>query len=229
MGELTALWHTSQPGQRNIVSLLNFFQSAGGDFLFIVLPYVAGGDLLDYLNTHHRHVGLPEGDAKQLLRQAVHGLLYLKDKGLAHGDLSPENLALDGYGNVVVLDLGMCRVLPARGISHPTCFKGKRAYAPIETFRQWRHDPLAADVFCLGATFFTLLRSQYFWVSDGPRVVSVQDVAHRVDICRTQGQAELSKEAKDLLCGMLHPDYTRRPTLEQILCHPWLQEEQITN
>jgi serine/threonine protein kinase len=227
MGELTALWHTSQPGHRNVVRLLNFFQSAGGKYLYIVLPYVAGGDLLGYRHRLYRHVGLPEAEAKVMMRQTIHGLLYLKDKGLAHGDLSPENLALDGYGNVVVLDLGMCRVVPpSRPLPlDPTDFRGKRAYAPIETWDERRFDPWAADVFSLGATFFELLRCTGVWERDRPQDVPVDTLFHRIRTSRRGGQAELSEEAKDLLCAMLHPDYTQRPTLKQILCHPWLQEE----
>jgi serine/threonine protein kinase len=205
------------------VRVLNYFQSAGGQRLFVVQPYVAGGDLLDYFNTTCCGKGLPEPQAKGLLRQAVEGLQYLKLHHVAHGDLSPENLALDGSGNVVVLDLGMCRVVPPSVELLPAArFRGKHAYAPLETFKGQRFDPWAADVFSLGATLFVLLCGEKFWAA--PVDFRDSHLHARIERASRRRQVPLSTEARHLLGCMLHPEPHQRPTLDAILGHAWLQE-----
>jgi serine/threonine protein kinase len=221
MGELAALLYLSESGHDHVIRVLNYFQSRGGHHFYVVLPYVAGGDLLDKMNDCYSR-GLPEDLARGVTRQAVLALLYLKAKHLAHGDLSPENLALDAQGNVVLLDLGMCRIVPPGTTLLAPDPRGKDSYMALEVYKRQHFDPWAADVFSLGATLFTLLCQKPFW--DTPEPYTAANVTAHLTNKERRRQVPLSAEAKDLLCAMLHPNPQQRPTLRDMLAHPWLQE-----
>lgn len=62
-----------------------------------------------------RHHHVMEFDARLIIRQVVHGLAYLHDKGIVHRDLKPENLLLAysprvPYHRIMLADFGASAV-----------------------------------------------------------------------------------------------------------------------
>ena len=49
------------------------------------------------------------------------GVRHLHSLGLAHNDLNPSNVALDGDGNPIILDFGSCKKFGEELISGGTC------------------------------------------------------------------------------------------------------------
>jgi len=69
----------------NVIHLLDCMQDE--DSVYLVLPYLAGGDLFSYLDSKNG-MGLPEEEAKRYFKQMVRGLLFMKQTiGLAHHDV----------------------------------------------------------------------------------------------------------------------------------------------
>ena len=99
----------------NVIHLLDCMQD--DDHVYIVLPYLAGGDLFSYLDSKNGH-GIEEAEARRYFKQMVQGLLFMKQTiGLAHHDVSLENFIMnDGTaedeGEIEVIDLGMCLQVP---------------------------------------------------------------------------------------------------------------------
>ena len=59
-------------------------------YVYLVLPYLAGGDLFDKVQAAGEG-GLPQGQARTYLRHVAQGLLYMKRTArLAHHDVSLE-------------------------------------------------------------------------------------------------------------------------------------------
>lgn len=78
---------------------------------FLVMEYVAGGSLQDYLDEH----GPPEGAAiARLGAQIASGLAAAHAEGLVHRDIKPSNILLhleessDGLGLAKIGDFGLC-------------------------------------------------------------------------------------------------------------------------
>lgn len=67
--------------------------------LFLVLEYVPGGELFDYLVTHGR---MKEKDARRHFRQIVSAVAYCHSRHVIHRDLKAENILLDANMNIKV-------------------------------------------------------------------------------------------------------------------------------
>jgi serine/threonine protein kinase/WD40 repeat protein len=77
-----------------------------GNLHFLVMEYVEGRNLADYLANEGP---LPIGQACDIIRQAALGLQHAHERGMVHRDIKPHNLMLTPSGQVKVLDFGMAR------------------------------------------------------------------------------------------------------------------------
>ncbi|KAF0735686.1 hypothetical protein AaE_009064, partial [Aphanomyces astaci] len=69
--------------------------------IFMVLEYVAGGELFDYIVSKGR---LSPDEARHFFHQIVSGVEYCHFHRVVHRDLKPENLLLDADNNVKIAD-----------------------------------------------------------------------------------------------------------------------------
>lgn len=116
----------------------------------LVLPYAAGGSLRLLLD----QVGsLDPGEVVALLAPVADALAALHRHGLAHGDLTPDNVLLTGAGEPVVADVGVTRLL---GAAAPGTVGGTPAY--LDPARvAGRADGAAADLFALAVIAYEAL------------------------------------------------------------------------
>ncbi|XP_037364186.1 serine/threonine-protein kinase MARK2-like [Talpa occidentalis] len=85
--------------------MVELFQVVGTrEELQLVMEYVEGGDLLDYLNEWGR---LTENEARQIFRQIISALSYCHAKGIAHWDVKPKNIVLVGEKHIKLADIGL--------------------------------------------------------------------------------------------------------------------------
>ena len=71
----------------NIVSALETIDDTESDQIFLVLEYVNGGTLTDYLSEPEDDMTLVRSFARDLL----HGIAYLHEKRIIHGDIKPDS------------------------------------------------------------------------------------------------------------------------------------------
>ena len=67
--------------------------------LYLILEYVPGGELFDYLVAHGR---MKEKDARKHFRQIVSAVTYCHSMRIIHRDLKAENLLFDANMNIKV-------------------------------------------------------------------------------------------------------------------------------
>jgi serine/threonine protein kinase len=81
------------------------------EFLYIIMPYLDGGDL------HDRAIGedsITEDDARHFLRETIIGMKFLQRAGICHRDLSIENILTDSRRKIAVFDFGTSLKIPLR-------------------------------------------------------------------------------------------------------------------
>ncbi|XP_060034264.1 uncharacterized protein LOC132534355 [Erinaceus europaeus] len=86
----------------NILPLLGTIERAFQ--LQLVMPYVRGGDLRDYLC---RKGPMREEEARRVFRQLASAMEYCHAKGIAHRDLKPENILVQSLNRIKITDFGL--------------------------------------------------------------------------------------------------------------------------
>lgn len=81
----------------------------------IVMEYIDGHDLLDYLATHG---SMSNDEGKKLVLGIADGLYHLHKSGIIHRDLKSPNIMRRSDGSPVIIDLGMSAMLKrSQGVS----------------------------------------------------------------------------------------------------------------
>ncbi|CAH1398335.1 unnamed protein product [Nezara viridula] len=97
--------------------------------LFIVSPYVEGGDLFDL---SEKYGALPEELVKIYVAELGSALDFLHNAGVIYRDLKAENILLDSDGHVVLIDFGLSKWLKYGNRTNTLC--GTLQYMAPEIF-----------------------------------------------------------------------------------------------
>ncbi len=197
--------------------------------VFLVMDLAPGGDLFGKVSQSVSPPSrLAENEAKRVFHQLVMGVQYMHARGIVHRDLSLENVMLDAQENVKIIDFGLMKQvkLPAGG---PLAGQrvGKGGYMPPEVYQaQALGDARSVDVWCMGVMLFIMLFGVPPYRSADARQCRLfaELAAGRLQrlLKHWQMDSYASAEAKDLVIRMLSPKAADRPTLVQVLAHPWL-------
>ncbi|KAJ8591683.1 kinase-like protein [Rhizopogon salebrosus TDB-379] len=95
----------------NILSLLGIVRDFG-PYISMVSPWLEHGSLTVYLR---KHKDLCLSDRLRLLEDITSGLHYLHGVSVVHGDLTPNNVLLDGENRAVLTDFGLSSKLVGQG------------------------------------------------------------------------------------------------------------------
>ncbi|POM74012.1 Serine/threonine protein kinase [Phytophthora palmivora] len=189
--------------------------------LYLVMEFCADGDLHDYL-TRHSQQKMSWLNVLSVLVQVAAGVAFLHKLGIAHRDISLENIMLH-HGIYKLGDFGIAtRAWGAGGY-----LVGKNCYMAPEIVEGNSYDPKAADVWSLGIVVFILLTGSPLvsLASTSVRSFCVLKKAGVKRVLESWGIASsLPKSALDLLSGMLGIDPTKRLTITQVCEHAALKE-----
>ena len=86
----------------NIIQLFEIIETPKQ--LFLIMEYVSGGELFDYIVKKQK---LTEKEACKYFQQIQCSIEYLHELGIVHRDLKPENLLLDYQNNLKLVDFGL--------------------------------------------------------------------------------------------------------------------------
>jgi serine/threonine protein kinase len=202
--------------------------------IYSIMPFVEGGELFDYVVSKGR---LSENEARKIMRQVLLGLLRLHELGVAHRDVSLENILYDSdRQQAMIIDLGLCIKLnrdlyTTRAADAENQRTGKANYMPPEVVNgTYLVDPFAGDIWSAGVSLLYLL------LGFPPMERATEDdvrfgyvLRGELPILVQHWGVEVSSSAMDLIVKMLAVDWRQRPSLWECLAHPWMQEDQLNN
>lgn len=178
-----------------IVGLHMAFQTA--DKLFFVLDYCAGGELFFHLGKLGR---FPEERARFYAAQIILALEYVHLKGVIYRDLKPENVLLDGYGNIRLTDFGLSKEGVSDHSSGANSFCGTPEYIAPEVLMRQGHGR-AVDWWSLGALLYEMMAGLPPFYSK-----SRQTMFEKIMTADLSFPPQISPLAKDLLSRLLVRD-----------------------
>jgi len=211
--ERDALAGLSHPG---IVRLVNVFES--DSTVHTVMEHLAGGEVFARLAEKGRFT---EAKAAGVARQVLRAMAYLHARSIVHRDVKLENLMYDSSSNdtVKIIDFGFATKLTEGAKLTETV--GTLQYVAPEVLLNQEYDE-KADVWSFGTVMYTLLTGTPLF-GGSRREIMKRKTSGKV-YYSTYFRTKLSEDAKEFTRLLLNIDPEARPTAEEALKHPWLQQ-----
>ncbi|XP_030627942.1 serine/threonine-protein kinase pim-2-like [Chanos chanos] len=200
----------NKPTCEGVAQLLDYFELP--DFYLMVLerpePCL---DLFNYMQRQHGYLG--ESLACHFLSQVVSALMHCHSRGIVHRDLKPENILVEIATQCVkLLDFGSAALLIEGSYTEVV---GTPEYFPPETILRGEYFAIPATVWSVGVLLFQMVWGDVPFHSDDDIIKGILHFPRGI-----------ARDCRHLIRRCLAASPNDRPTLEQILQHPWITKNQ---
>ncbi|XP_027860630.1 serine/threonine-protein kinase pim-1-like [Xiphophorus couchianus] len=196
---------TSSSGQLAMVSLLDWYELEE-ELLLVMERPMPSEDLFVYLDEHEGC--LNEEEAKIILKQLVEATIQLQDANIFHRDIKVENVLIKSSSEgpqAYLIDFGLSCFDRGRKFE---LLRGTRDHVPPEFYRLKKYTAGPTTVWQLGVLLFEILHNKMF--------KTISFLTNKLKINK-----RLSKNCQNLMTKCLKEHPKERPTLEELLSHPW--------
>ena len=218
---------------KNVVKILELFETE--KYMLIIMEYINCGNLFSFVKKRRK---LSEKTSKFLFRQIIQGIKYIHSKNIVHRDIKLENILIDLNNNIKICDFGISKIFENENnmILFDKC--GTPMYMAPEILLSSKENGYFAkpvDIWAAGIALYIMLSGQLpFNIKNEKINSSKKNVNNKIlhfNIIHQQPKPieKITDEAKDLLNGLLNKNPMKRFTIEEILNHPWLKENNNNN
>ncbi|KAG4087629.1 kinase-like protein [Neocallimastix lanati (nom. inval.)] len=193
-----------------IVEMTDYFEDDIN--FYVVMKYFDSGigmDLFDFIDKQTEWI--EESRIKKIFKQLCLGISHLHSLGIVHRDIKDENVILDETcTKIQLVDFG------SSGYYRPgllnDIFFGTEGYAAPEIVFGEKYSGPEQDIWSLGVLLYTLIYQENPYLQEDfySKPLQIPFI--------------LSEDSLDLLRWMLNKDPSCRPTIKEILNHPWLKD-----
>ena len=156
---------------------------------------------------------LNEAEIIPIFRKICNGVANMHQSGIAHLDLKPENILIrNNAQDIAICDFGMCHISESkiRTVVNVRARGTIQYIAPELALSPRSFNPYAADIFSLGCLLFVLVTSFFPNRNEEGKLILADQVC-------------ISAECAEFINYLLDQNAKRRPTIEKVLEHPFLQ------
>jgi len=129
--------------------------------IYYVTEFLEGCSLAQWIVDHPQ----PDLDAvRDIVGQIIKGLRAFHRKEMIHQDIKPENIMIDQYNRIKVIDFGSTQVAGLQEVYTPierSHIEGTANYIAPELFDGFEGSP-KSDLFSLGVTLYAMLSGNHF-------------------------------------------------------------------
>jgi len=198
------------------------------EYLYIVLELAEGGEMFTKIVEKTK---MTEKEAKIHFYQIAHAIKYLHGQNICHRDLKPENILLSNVDDndpiIKITDLGLSKLVNIG--SELKTFCGTRNYlAPevIESCELGKAYTFKVDCWSLGVILYILLSGSPPFCDNRLDKMNLRDQILKAKYTLyPQLFDHISDDAKDLIKKLLQKVPDKRLSSEEILEHPWLDDD----
>ena len=189
---------------------------------YIVMPYMEGGTLAEYLSVHGP---LSLQEAHWYLEQIASALDYAHEHGCIHCDIKPANILLDSEEYALLSDFGIARMIQSEEDTHtlePLAAKGREAVMGTPDYISpeqalGRTLDGRSDVYSLGIVLFHLLANQLPFRADSSIALALLHV-HEPPPSLMPIRADITPAIDQVVRRALAKDTAERFQTAQQLC-----------
>ena len=137
---------------------------------YLVMPFVEGGTLRDYL---HKHERFTLEEAGSFLYQIAAALRHAHDHGVIHRDVKPSNILLRLDGHAYLVDFGLAKAkISTDTLSHAGAMIGTPEYMAPEQSNNI--NDYRSDIYSLGIILYQMLTGHVPFRGDTPVAVTLK-------------------------------------------------------
>ncbi|KAL3852874.1 hypothetical protein ACJMK2_016482 [Sinanodonta woodiana] len=220
--EIDLHWRAS--GCRHIVKIVDVFENVygGQKCLLVVMECMEGGELFSRIQ---ERADSAFTERAAIIYQIAIAINYLHSMNIAHRDLKPENLLYTSKrpdANLKLTDFGFAKEISSLKSLQTPCYTPY--YVAPEVLGPEKYD-MSCDMWSLGVIMYILLCGYPPFYSNHGAAIS-PGMKKRI----RNGQYEfpnpewnrVSKDAKDLIRGLLKTVPEERFTIEQVMRNKWV-------
>ncbi len=196
-----------------VVHLLDIYEDE--DSMYLVFEYKAS-DLYNFIKKFRP---LPEAVVRIIFTQVLEAMRYCHALGICHRDLKIENILIDEKTLAVsVCDFGFATYFEKDQRLSKWC-GSPHSVAPEIILRK-AYSPVAVDLWALGSILYTLLCGSFPFMAKNFR-----EIFRRTTLGLFHDFPPfVSQTARDLVTTILKTRPEKRPSIDEILAHPFFVE-----
>ncbi|MCH2209399.1 MAG: bifunctional serine/threonine-protein kinase/formylglycine-generating enzyme family protein [Lentisphaerales bacterium] len=187
-----------------------------GEDYFIVMEYVAGGNLGDEIKKRGK---IPQDEALHITRCIASALKAAAQFEIIHRDIKPDNIMLSEDGTPKLADLGIAK---QKSAENPTTtmtgvIVGTPAFLAPEQAQNSKRVDARADIYSLGCTLFNMLCGDYPYTGDNSLSIMMKHINDEIPDIRSKNPAICESVALMLKCMMAKNPNDRPQSAQELI------------
>jgi serine/threonine protein kinase len=139
---------------------------------------------------------------------------------IVHRDIKPDNILLELDNTIKLCDFGVSKQIKKGQLLTDTC--GTPAFIAPEIFKEKPYDPYVTDIWSSGVVLYIIVSGFFPFRGNNETELRKSIVSGNFPKL-----IDISENLKDLLDKLLEINPEKRITIDEILKHPWLNEDLI--
>ena len=192
----------------NIVKIYDVLEEE--NFIYIILEHCGSTTMKDKI----ANGPIPYKQLIHFMYQCLKAVSCCHAHGVAHRDIKPANIFVKSDGRIILGDFGLSKI----SYQQSSEFCGSLPFLPPEMIKHKVHDPMKADIWSLGVTFYAMAYGVLPWSLSTSS--SMEIFKDKIANCQCTFMRTINGTVIEIIQSMMKIDPNERPTADELLRNP---------